>query len=342
MHGFYIALHGVVSGYVQSNRSPRLASPVCRRWHAVCAGATAKQQAWQWRWAGYTHRRLTPCTLWTTGFPPATCLDVGLDGKLYTGDEDGGVGVWSTLTNTRIQTLHGHRDSVRALVVGKDGTVYTASDDLTIRLWSGEDGSHRQTLHGHTHAVMCLAVGADGTLYSGSHDKTVRVWTHPRGGSPGLCISTDNAVLSLAPSNDGKLYSRSVDKTIRMWSGLDGSPGFTRGTLEGHTDAVLAVAVGADGTVYSGSNDGTLRTWSGLDGSPIRTLQVGGIVSTIAIGAGNTVLFTDASNRIRTWNGGAAPARTLSSSMYRVWGVAIGHDGRLFVTVGHDRNISVL
>jgi WD40 repeat protein len=87
--------------------------------------------------------------------------------------------------------------------------------------------------------------------------------------------------------------------------------------------------------VYSGSDDGTLRVWSGLDGSPIRTLQVGDAVMTIAIGAGNTVLF-NVEDRICSWGGGAAPARTFYTFDNPASVIAIGHDGRLFITCSGD------
>jgi hypothetical protein len=313
---------------------------VCRRWHAVCAGATAKKEAWRWRWAGYTaRRRLAPRKLIRVGAWPR-CLAVGLNNKLYTGsteNEHGVIGVWSTLTNTHVQTLRGHFAYVKALVVGKDGTVYSASADLTVRIWSGDDGSHLHTLEGHTDPVICLAVGSDGTVYSGSMDTTIRVWTHGRDGSRLIRTLEGHfgSVYALALSKNGKLYAGSSDTTIRVWSTADGSD---LGTLEGHTQCVEAVVVGADGTVYSGSKDGTLRTWSGLDGSAIRTLQMDGIVIAIAIGAGNTVLLRqvrDGTSRVCAWDNGAAPARTLYT--FAMGGaMAIGQDGRIFAVYHND------
>jgi WD40 repeat protein len=310
---------------------------VCRRWHAVCAGATAKKEAWQWRWAGYTHGKVVPRTL-GGGPSPLVCMATGLNDTLYSGMQDGIIQVWCTATDLHIQALRGHTDAVNALVVGRDGTMYSASDDNTIRIWSGEDGTHLGTLAGHTHAVRCLAVGWDGTLYSGSIDKTVRVWTDRTDGS--RLIRTleghTDIVWSLAASTNGKLYSSSADTTIRVWSAFDGSHLVT---LEGHTSFVIAVAVATDDTVYTASIDGMLRVWSGRDGSPIRTVAVDSSVSTISIGAGKTVLIGDVRGRVSVWNGGAAPARTLytfvptrSPGATRVVAaVAIGQDGRLFV-----------
>lgn len=139
-------------------------------------------------------------------------------------------------------------------------------------------------------------------------------------------------VLSIAQSNDGKVYSASDDSTIRVWSAANGSH---IGTLEGHVNSVNVVAVAADGMVYSGSDDGTLRVWSGLTGSPIRTLQMGDAVMTIATGAGNTVLFS-VEGRICSWGGGAAPARTFYTCDNPASVIAIGHDGRLFITCSGD------
>jgi hypothetical protein len=319
---------------------------VCRRWHAVCAGATAKKEAWQWRWAGYTHGGLTPRRLisgatlilgWEES--AVTALATSWQNTLYAGAEDGTIQVWSTVTNTRRRALRGHADVVNALVVGKDGTVYSASADSTVRIWSGEDGSHIHTLKGGTHSIRCLAVGADGTVYSGSADKTgtIRVWSGRRDGSRLIrtLVGHTDVVSSIALSIDNKLYSASDDRTLCVWSVDDGSH---LGTLEGHTDVVAVVAVGADGTIYSGSFDSTVRLWSGLDGSPIRTLRIGGTVLTIDIGAGNTVLFGGEA-RLCSWGGGAAPVRTLYTFTEITCAVAIGQDGRLFVACYEDPTI---
>jgi hypothetical protein len=303
---------------------------VCRRWHAVCAGATAKKQAWQWWWAGYTHGKVTPRTL--QGGTTCRSLAVGLNGKLYGGDHYNKriCSVWSTVTNTHLQSLEGHTNWVNAVVGGRDGTVYSASSDKTVRIWSGEDGTHLHTLDGHTASVTCLAVGWDGTLCSGSMDRTILVWTDWRSGT-GLTHRLEGHaehVTSLALSNDGKLYSASWDTTIRAWSTVDSTHS---GTLTGHTGGVTVVVVAVDGTVYSGSMDGTLWMWSGVDGSPIRTLEILSPVLASTIGAGNTVLIGDFKGRVSAWNGGAAPAHTLSTFTPSVRAVAIGQDGRLFV-----------
>jgi hypothetical protein len=319
---------------------------VCRRWHAVCAGATAKKEAWQWRWAGYTHGNAAPHTLLLRqlgGGADLFCLTTSLtNNTLYCGLRWGTIQVWSTVTNTHLQTLEGHTGPVHDLVSGKDGTVYSASGDTTVRIWSGKDGSHLGTIAGgHTHAVRCLAVGLDDTVYTGSDDSTIRVWTDRRDGSRLIWTLEGHTdmVWSLAVGTDGKVYSGSADTTIRMWSTVDGSH---IGTLEGHTADVNALAVAVDGTVYSGSDDATLRVWSGRDGSAIRTLEMDEAVFTIAIGAGNTVIIGEGEGRVSAWNGGAAPARTLYMSTEDVHMLAIGQDGRLFVMRDHDLQVSCL
>jgi WD40 repeat protein len=320
---------------------------VCRRWHAVCAGATAKKQAWQRRWAGYTHGRMAPTTLRDNVYGPFS-LAISSNDTVYIGVDGGDIEVWSTVTNTHLQTLEGHNSSVHTLVVREDGTVYSASWDSTIRIWSGEDGSHLCTIAGYivddTHRVGCLAVGADGTVYTVCQDNTIRVWVHGQAEPRHLCTlkGHTDAVRSIALSKDGKLYSGSSDATIRVWSAVDGThlPSHL-GTLEGHTNIVYTVAVGADGTVYSGSHDCTLRVWSGHDGSPVRTLQMGDAVLNIAIGAGNTMLIAHDCH-ISTWNGVAAETAILCVLDSVVKAMAIGQDGRLFIVCWDDEAVYVL
>jgi WD40 repeat protein len=311
----------------------------------VCAGATAKKQAWQWRWAGYTHGKAIPYTLLVGGGALVTALATSLSNTMYCGLADSTIQVWSTVTNTHIQTLKGHTREVIALVIGKDGTLYSASGDTTVRIWSGEDGSHLGKVAGHTHGVACLAVGLDDTVYTGSSDTTIRVWASWQDGSRLLRTleGHNDIVWSIALGTSGKLYSGSADTTVRVWSAVDGSH---IGTLEGHTDEVNVVVVAADGTVYSTSSDGILRVWSGRDGSAIRTLQMEEAVWTIAIGAGNTVIIGEGDGlcegRVSAWNGGAAPARTLYTYTEDVHMLAIGQDGRLFVACDQDFQVSCL
>jgi WD40 repeat protein len=318
---------------------------VCRRWHAVCAGATAKKQAWQWRWGG----RLATRTLLEDGVchgraSAIRSLAIGANGKLYVGKEDGTVHVWSTVANTHLQILRrGHTRPVRALAVGKDGTAFSGSGSF-IRVWSGDNGSCLGTLVGVTSVgdVTALAVAVDGTLYSGSSDSTIRVWSTDRAlPATRTLVGHTRAVSSLALSGDGKLYSASRDCTVRVWSVGDGAH---LATLEGHTQQVTSVAVGIDGTVYSGSHDGTLRVWSGGDGSLIRMLPTKDRLHTITIGAGNTVLvlshhrsasWLDSENiSVRVWNGGDTPLRHLRGFQkgLPIHDVVIGQDGRLFLS----------
>jgi WD40 repeat protein len=318
---------------------------VCRRWHAVCAGAPAKKQAWQWRWAGYAHGEVPdvwPATGQGTTCAPATCLTrSSLDRSLYFGLEDGNIVRWSLPGKDGF--VKGHGDCVNAIVAGKDGAVYSASDDRTILVWSANGGSHLQTLEGHTSAVVCLALGVDGTLYSGSIDNTVRVWAGRDG--PLRLIRTleghTSAVRSLALGTDGKLCSGSCDHTIRVWSTTDGS---YLETLTRHTGEVMAVAVAADGTLFSGSYDGTIRMWSGLCNSAKRTVQVlrtNSPVWAIAIGVGNTVFFGDDKHRVGVWNAGSVSSRMriLYTFTSDVRAMAIDQYGHLSAVCDDDSNV---
>jgi hypothetical protein len=241
---------------------------VCQRWARLMESAPVKRHKRDGRWPAYeagviTSRELVGHTHYVIA------LTVGLNGKVYSGSDNGTILVWSGDDGTHLQSLVGHTDWVCALAVGLDGKVYSGSHDRTIRAWSGDDGTHLQTLVGHTGWVSALAVGLDGNVYSGSWDRTIRVWSGDDGTHLQTLEGHTHIVCALAVGLDGKVYSGSFDKTIRVWSGDDGA--HVR-TLVGHADSITALAIGSDGNVFSASSS-EMRVWSCKDGSLLHTLK---------------------------------------------------------------------
>lgn len=241
---------------------------VCRRWKRILRENLAiKRRKHEQRWKAYDAGIIKPRILNTGHAGTIWTLAMGLDGKMYSGSEDGTIRVWSGVDGHHLQTLNGHTDWVGALAVGLDGKIYSGSFDCTIRVWSGVDGTHLQTLTGHTSFILCLAMGLDGKIYSGSCDNTIRVWS----GVDGSCLQTlighTNRVTVLVIGLDGKLYSGSYDSTIRVWSGVDGTH---LNTLVGHSEKIDAIALNRDGNICSKSMNNTI-VWSGKTGARLFT-----------------------------------------------------------------------
>jgi WD40 repeat protein len=303
---------------------------VCRRWYAVCQGASVKRRAWEGRWEGYSAGWRVPQKL-VGHTDTVNALAVGPDGTVYTSSYDGEVRAWSGTGGACLRIFFGSFFIALSLAVGgPNGTVYGGAADGVIGVWSDTDGRRLVDLEGHPgHRVYALAVAVDGTLYSGASDSTIRVWSN--GDHVRTLIGHTGDVSSLAIGTQGKLYSGSRDTTIRVWSAADGTH---LSTLEGHTGVVISVAVGLDGTVCSGSGDNTVRVWAGDDGRPLRTLQGHtDAVLAVAVDSGGTIYSSSLDTTIRVWCGAAGAVPYVLPGMRNPLAgtmLAVGRDNKLY------------
>lgn len=173
-----------------------------------------------------------------------------------------GVQVWDLNTLSRVKTLTGHTDAVRALACA-DGRLFSGSYDGTVRVWDENSLQCLEILKGHTGPVRTL-VYAGGCMFSGSYDKTVRVWDVHTLECKAVLTGHTGAVRALVASQThGYVFSGSDDTTIKVW---DVRTLKCVKTLEGHEDNVRVLAVG-DTHMFSGSWDKTIRVWD------LRTLE---------------------------------------------------------------------
>src|SRR5579872_7383085 len=186
-------------------------------------------------------------------------LQVGLDGKVYTGSLDNTAKVWSKNAEgvwICEATLKGHTHKVSTLQVGLDGKVYTGSYDGTVKVWNkNAEGVWicEATLQGHTCLILVLQVGVDGKVYTGFMDGTAQVWSKNAAGV-WICEATLEGqhtcrVNVLQVGLDGKVYTGSSDNTAKVWSKNAKGIWSCEATLEGHKDCVSSLQLGLDGKV---------------------------------------------------------------------------------------------
>ena len=139
---------------------------------------------------------------------------------LATGGSDHTVRLWDPRTRTRVATLTGHGEAVRAVAFSKNGAILASgSVDTTIRLWDVASQTCAAELADSSHPVFCVAFSPDGaTLASGGLDATVRLWDVAAGTCVTILTDHTGPVTSVAFSPDGSvLASGSHDKTVRLW-----------------------------------------------------------------------------------------------------------------------------
>ncbi|KAF5848985.1 hypothetical protein GGP41_010115 [Bipolaris sorokiniana] len=169
-----------------------------------------------------------------------------------------------------LQTLEGHRDSVRSVVFSHDSArLASASWDNTVKIWDTHSGVCLQTLEGHRSSVNSVVFSHDSArLASASNDNTIKIWdTHS-----GECLQTLRGyrgwVHSVAFSHDS---ARLASAIIKIW---DAPSGVCLQTLEGHRSSVNSVAFSHDSArLASASNDNTIKIWDTPSGECLQTLE---------------------------------------------------------------------
>ena len=167
-------------------------------------------------------------TAWAVNFSP--------DGsKVVIGINNTTAQIWDAELKNRLQTMRGHRHTLRAAVFSPDGKkVVTSSgfNDNTARIWDAESGKQLHILEGHKDDVVDAAFSPDGKkVVTASFDGTARIWDVESGkeiqrlhtslvrmiGS--FSPPQINWVKSVAFSPDGsKVATVSRDGGVRIWT----------------------------------------------------------------------------------------------------------------------------
>lgn len=244
---------------------------------------------------------------------------------------------------SRLRTLTGSTDEVRAAAFSPDGSLLaTAGDDGHVRLWNPVTGSALRTLTtGST--VRTVDFSPDGTMLA-TVDGTGRValWNPTTGMPLGTAPDHANQVNALAFSSDGAAVATVTDQgQVWLWHPVTGdalpdSPliaeGRTRAIAFSSNGAVLALAAD-DGRVHL--FDTTAR-------------QVGCVLSERAHGIramafspdGRLLATAGADRRVRLWETATGNCRrALTGHHGYVNAVAFSPDGTLLASAGYDEAV---
>jgi hypothetical protein len=200
---------------------------------------------------------------------------------LVTGDEDGRVRIWDTVTGLPIgEPLTGHGDTVYCVATSTDGQrIASCGYDGAIRRWDIQACKQiGPPITGHRGRVFSVALSPDGRLIaSGGSDSTIRLWdaTTAEAVTPPLTGHT-HAVRSVAFSPDGRyLASGGADCTVRLWD-VEAAQQLSEPLTE-HSDVVYRTVFSPDGQrIVSASGDATLRQWDAATGLAVGEPMMGG------------------------------------------------------------------
>lgn len=112
---------------------------------------------------------------------PITSLALSADGTMLAlGTGNGSIVLWDTATNTEIQTLSGHLDSVNSLAFSANGSILVSGGtDNNVIVWAvnGDSQIAPTVLIGHDEPVTGVAINFAGELIASiSEDDTLRLW----------------------------------------------------------------------------------------------------------------------------------------------------------------------
>ena len=282
-------------------------------------GETNDLRGFEWRYVYGQCRSDELVTLSRSG-SPVTEVRFAPNGQwLAVTDGNGNAKLWDHRTRKEIITLPAYTNLTRsgdfverrALAISPDGRRLAVGVGTTIALW--ELDAHRQTavLHGHTNTVNYLMFSPDSqTLASASSDRTARLWNvGANSPEPVAALNVGQRALCLAYSGDGVLLAVGVaESVVQLWDVSTPTAPRELPPLKGFT------------------------SWAGgLAFSPRTRLLASGVGSEIILWDLDTQGNATSTKRLREVRGSLGVIDT----------VAFSPDGRMLVSAGSDRNLTL-
>lgn len=227
----------------------------------------------------------TPALLLRGHTDSVRCVGQLLDGRLYSGSDDGTLRLWGEQEGRPDATL---RPGAAVLAVAQlpvTGQLLTGSADRLLRLWQLPPPSARAApavpasaallcLAGHGGAINAIALLPPGgtpdapqRCVTGGADGLLCLWDLSAGQLLRTCAGHSGAVSACGVHPSGVVVSASMDRTVRLWGAQLAT---CEGTLEGHTHWINALLLLPDGRILTAASDRTLRFWR--DGACERVL----------------------------------------------------------------------
>ena len=283
------------------------------------AGLQTDLRGFEWRYVHGQCRSDELLTLSRSG-SPVTAVCFAPNGQwLAVTDGNGNVKLWDPRIRKEIIALPAYTNVTRsgdfverrALAISPDGRRLAVGVGNTIALW--ELDAHRQTavLHAHTNTVNYLMFSPDSqTLASASNDGKARLWNvGANSPEPVVALNVGQRALCLAYSFDGVLLAVGVaESVVQLWDVSTPTAPRELPPLKGMT------------------------SWAGgLAFSPTTQLLASGVGSEIILWDLDTQGNATSTKRLREVRGSLGVIDTVAFSL----------DGRMLVSAGSDRNLTL-
>jgi hypothetical protein len=152
------------------------------------------------------------------GPSPVHALCALRDGGYATGDTEGRIFIWNSMTELTHEPRIGwkeHQGRVLALCALSDGRLVSSAEDGSVRVWNG-DGSH-EVLFQFERCQVALSCLPDGRLITGDVDGMIRIWTS-NGRLARELFAERSPVNTFCSLPNGRLASGNDYGNIHVWS----------------------------------------------------------------------------------------------------------------------------
>ncbi|MBI1290144.1 protein kinase [bacterium] len=275
-------------------------------------------------------------TLWRVD-PPARLhyAQFSPDGtRIVTGDNDGNVIVWESVTGRRIRQARVATGGIWFALYTPDGKrLLVTSFDTKARIIDADTLEVIHTLEGHTQLLRGAAISPDGKrAVTTSQDATAIMWDMETGAklysAPDITARTSSA--DFAPDGKRFVLAGSNFATIR-----DSETGAVIHNLPRHDENILDVDISPDGTrVVTACTDRNIRIFDMEDGSLVKLIpnRTSWLHSVQFSPSGKELVSSDNDGTLRLWDAASGEMQKEFSSPAQAYRVRFSPDGKRIVS----------
>lgn len=267
------------------------------------------------------------------------------DGKqIASGDENGMIKLWDTVTGSLQQTLSGHPEAITAMTFLPDSKlIMSCSWPGAVMLWDTTTGDRQSCVYLQSteerDPLAILAISADCRQIAATgwdHETIIILFDAATGDLQKIFADPPATPLALAFSPDSmQLVSSSIEGTVCLW---DTTTGDLQKTLVGHRDRVWTVAFSPDGKQIVSASYNNINLWNAATGELQKRLAYPG-PWTAAFSPDGKQIAACFSDYMSFWDAAGNLQKTIACQADRVTCMAISPNGKQIITGATDNTI---